>query len=147
MSFCIEPSDSQPCILAILIKFKIKAENKNCFSYFLSTHYHLNMNFRSPSANVQIIKISGREGARGAGLERQHRSVTKVTLRGELEARETVTTVTRSSGAKRRANSFAAVTTSGSLSLNRAPSIEKRLEDTERSVSSRLSCLKKIKGL
>ena len=97
------------------------------------------LNFRSPSNNVQIIKISGLEGAQGS-LERQHRSVTKVTLRGEGGgAREPVTSVTtgtRNIGAKRRANSFAAVTTSTSVSLIRAPSIEKRLEDTERSRAS-----------
>ena len=95
------------------------------------------LNFRSPSNNVQIIKISGLEGARGS-LERQHRSVTKVTLRGEPGAREAVTSVTsgtRNIGAKRRANSFAAVTTT-SVSLIRAPSIEKRMEDTERSIAS-----------
>ena len=83
------------------------------------------MNFRSPSNNVQIIKISGREGARGT-LERQHRSVTKVTLRAEAE--------TRNIGPKKRANSFAAVTTISSLNQEtRAPNIEKRLADTERS--------------
>ena len=44
---------------------------------------------------------------------------------------------TRNNGAKRRANSFAAVTTTCvNLSHeNRDPSSEKRLEDTERSVS------------
>ena len=87
------------------------------------------LNFRSPSNNVQIIKISGLEGARGS-LERQHRSVTKVTLRGEPPV-SSVTTGTRNIGAKRRANSFAAVTCA-SLSLDRAPIVEKRLEDTER---------------
>ena len=88
--------------------------------------------FRSPSNNVQIIKISGREAVRGT-LERQHRSITKVTLSGEAE--------TRNIGAKRRAISFAAVTTTGvNLSPgNRAQSIGKRLEDTER--SSFLVCL------
>ena len=116
----------------------------------MSTENYPNLNFRSPSANVQIIKISGREGARGS-LERQHRNVTKVTLRGEQEVREArearvpVTAVNRSSVARRRANSFAAVTTSGSLSLNRAPSMERRLEDTERSVSSRMCCSKRLK--
>ena len=93
------------------------------------------LNFRSPSNNVQIIKISGRETVRGT-LERQHRSITKVTLRGEAE--------TRNIGAKRRASSFAAVTTTGvNLSLeNRAPSMEKRLEDTDRSVLSLFVWLK-----
>ena len=102
------------------------------------------LNFRSPSNNVQIIKISGLEEARGS-LERQHRSVTKVTLRGEPGAREPVTSVTtgtRNIGAKRRANSFAAVTTSSSVSLIRAPSIERRLEDTERSTASQFCKLK-----
>lgn len=106
------------------------------------------LNFRSPSNNVQIIKISGLEGAQGS-LERQHRSVTKVTLRGEGGgAREPVTSVTtgtRNIGAKRRANSFAAVTTSTSVSLIRAPSIEKRLEDTERSRASQFCKFKRSK--
>jgi len=84
---------------------------------------------RSPSNNVQIIKIEGAE-REGCRLERNHISITKLTLGGEREVKEVTTR--NIIAAKKRANSFAAVT-SVSLNLDKiSPSIEKIIDHSER---------------